>query len=131
MASPGEEGATVARALGCRVALKILSPAVTHKSDVGGVALDLPDAAAVTAAANAMRRPLRQFRPDATLKGLTVQTMVRRPHAHELIIGVKTDRVFGPVILFGAGGTAVEVIADHAVALPPLNMPLARELISR
>ena len=63
--------------------------------------------------------------------GFTVQTMVRRPNAHELIVGVTTDAVFGPVILFGQGGTAVEVIADHAVGLPPLNMVLARDLISR
>ena len=65
------------------------------------------------------------------VQGFTVQTMVRRPGAHEVIVGVTTDAVFGPVILFGQGGTAVEVTADRAVGLPPLNTVLARDLISR
>jgi acetyltransferase len=78
-----------------------------------------------------MQERLRQYRPNASLQGFTVQTMVRRPNAHELIVGVTTDAVFGPVVLFGQGGTAVEVIADRAVGLPPLNAVLARDLISR
>jgi acetyltransferase len=71
------------------------------------------------------------LRPDAQLEGFSVQAMVRRPRAQELIVGASIDRVFGPVILFGQGGTAVEVLADRAVALPPLNQPLARALIER
>jgi acetyltransferase len=98
---------------------------------VGGVALDLENVEAVDGAAQRMRMRLQQYRPNATLQGFTVQTMVRRPNAHELIVGVTTDRVFGPVILFGAGGTAVEITADRAIGLPPLNMVLAGELISR
>jgi acetyltransferase len=74
---------------------------------------------------------VRELRPNAELRGFAVQSMVRRPEARELIVGVATDPVFGPVILFGQGGIAVEVTADHAVALPPLNMVLARDLISR
>ncbi|HEY0337061.1 MAG TPA: bifunctional acetate--CoA ligase family protein/GNAT family N-acetyltransferase [Burkholderiales bacterium] len=126
-----EEAVRVASNIGFPVALKILSPDVTHKSDVGGVALDLENVEAVDGAAQRMRMRLQQYRPNATLQGFTVQTMVRRPNAHELIVGVTTDRVFGPVILFGAGGTAVEITADRAIGLPPLNMVLAGELISR
>jgi acetyltransferase len=126
-----EEAVRVAADIGFPVALKILSPEITHKSDVGGVALDLEDSFAVDAAANAMLKRLHQYRPHATLQGFTVQSMARRPSAQELIVGVTTDAVFGPVILFGHGGTAVEVIADRAVGLPPLNSVLARALIAR
>jgi acetyltransferase len=72
-----------------------------------------------------------ELRPDAHISGFSVQHMARRPMAQELIIGVTTDPVFGPVILFGQGGVAVEVTADHAVALPPLNVVLARDMIAR
>jgi acetyltransferase len=126
-----EEAAQCATEIGFPVALKILSPDVMHKSDVGGVVLDLEDAAAVASAAVAMNKRVRELRPNAELRGFAVQSMVRRPEARELIVGVATDPVFGPVILFGQGGIAVEVTADHAVALPPLNMVLARDLISR
>jgi acetyltransferase len=131
IATTVEEAVKVALELGFPVALKILSPDVTHKSDVGGVILDLETPAAVDAAAKALQGRLRQYRPSASLKGFTVQTMVRRPNALELIVGVTTDAVFGPIVLFGQGGTAVEVTADHAVGLPPLNTVLARDLISR
>ena len=128
IAATVEEAIRIAPDIGFPVALKILSPDVTHKSDVGGVVLDLENAAAVDAAAQGMRRRLQQNRPNATLQGFTVQSMVRRPNAHELIVGVTTDAVFGPIILFGAGGTAVEITADRAIGLPPLNMVLAGEL---
>jgi acetyltransferase len=131
IATSDEEAAQIAQHVGFPVALKILSPDVTHKSDVGGVALDLQDAEAVDTAAQTLRARLQQYRPGASLQGFTVQSMVRRPNAHELIVGVTTDSAFGPVILFGAGGTAVEITADRAIGLPPLNMVLARELISR
>jgi acetyltransferase len=78
-----------------------------------------------------MRQRIRALFPHAVLAGFTVQEMARRPHARELIVGVATDPVFGPVILFGSGGTAVEVIADRAIGLPPLNTVLARDLVSR
>jgi acetyltransferase len=129
---PGDdEAVAAAAAIGFPVALKILSPDITHKSDVGGVALDLLDAAAVRAAAQAMRARLSALKPGARLNGWTVQAMARRPEAVELIAGAATDPVFGPVILFGQGGIAVEVIADRALALPPLDMTLARDLVSR
>jgi len=113
------------------LALKILAPAITHKSDVGGVALDLADETALARAAEAMWTRVRAAQPDAVLTGFTVQPFVRRPQALELIVGTHVDPLFGPVILFGAGGTAVEVLADRAVALPPLNAPLAAALVQR
>jgi acetyltransferase len=98
---------------------------------VGGVALDLESAQAVRLAALAMLERVQRVRPEARIQGFTVQSMVRRGHALELIVGASIDSVFGPVILFGQGGTAVEVVADRAVALPPLNVPLARALVDR
>ncbi|MDB5754506.1 MAG: family N-acetyltransferase [Massilia sp.] len=117
--------------IGFPVALKIVSPQVTHKSDVGGVALDLDSPQAVRAAATRMQERLAELQPQAVVDGFSVQQMARRPDAIELIVGVTTDRVFGPVILFGQGGIAVEVTADHAVALPPLNTVLARDMVGR
>ena len=131
VAADPEAAVRAAQALGYPVALKILSPDISHKSDVGGVALDLGDAAALRAAARAMLERVCQRLPDAVIGGFTVQTMVRRAHARELIVGASIDPVFGPVILFGQGGTAVELLADRAIALPPLNEPLARALVSR
>ncbi len=120
-----------AQAIGYPVALKILSPQITHKSDVGGVALDLEDAASLREAVAAMKKRVARLQPDATIEGFTVQAMVRRPQALELIVGASIDALFGPVLLFGQGGTSVEVVADRAVALPPLNAPLAQALIAR
>jgi acetyltransferase len=121
----------VASEIGYPVALKVLSPQITHKSDVGGVALNLENGAAVADAAQAMLARVAQRRPDATVTGFTVQSMVQRPRALELIVGASIDAQFGPVVLFGQGGTAVEVLADRAIGLPPLNAPLARALIAR
>ena len=126
-----DAAADAAQAIGLPVALKILSRDISHKSDVGGVALNLDNPAAVRDAAQAMLARVQQLRPDAQIDGFTVQAMVRRPHAHELIVGASIDSVFGPVILFGQGGTSVEVVADRALALPPLNAALARALVQR
>ncbi|TCT06903.1 bifunctional acetate--CoA ligase family protein/GNAT family N-acetyltransferase [Aquabacter spiritensis] len=131
LAHTPEEAAQVAQEIGRPVALKILSHDITHKTDVGGVRLDLRTGEAVAAAARAMLETVAQRRPDARLDGFTVQEMIHRPEAHELIVGISNDATFGPVILFGEGGVAVEVIADRAVALPPLNRLLAREMIER
>jgi acetyltransferase len=127
---PGEFAATAA-AIGYPVAIKILSPDISHKSDVGGVALDIASAEQLEQAAQAMLARCRTLRPQARLEGFTVQQMIRRGGAHELLAGIAVDPTFGPVILFGRGGTAVEVIGDRALGLPPLNSVLARELISR
>ncbi|MEI6557791.1 MAG: bifunctional acetate--CoA ligase family protein/GNAT family N-acetyltransferase [Rhodospirillaceae bacterium] len=126
-----EEAEEAARAIGGRVALKILSPDITHKSDVGGVVLGIPDPEQTRMAAQAMLERVKVACPDARIEGFTVQQMAVRTGAHELIIGMTDDHLFGPVILFGHGGVSVEVVADQALALPPLNLNLARELISR
>ncbi len=126
-----DDALRAAEGMGYPVALKILSTDISHKSDVGGVALDLANAEALRRAVPDMLARVRVAAPNAAIQGFTVQAMVRRPHAHELIIGTRIDAVFGPVILFGQGGTAVEVLADRALALPPLNRALARDLVSR
>jgi acetyltransferase len=120
-----------AMGIGYPVALKILSPDISHKSEVGGVVLDLESAKELQEAAATMHERCRKLKPDARIEGFTLQKMIRRPGAHELIVGIALDATFGPTILFGQGGTAVEVIADRALALPPLNMVLARDLISQ
>lgn len=116
---------------GGTVAVKILSPDIVHKSDIGGVKLDLTTAEAVRKAAVDIFDRAARLRPDAVVKGVTVQPMVRRAKARELIVGLADDPSFGPVVLFGRGGTAVEVINDKALALPPLDLKLAHDLISR
>jgi acetyltransferase len=131
LAATPEAAAALAAQIGGSVALKIVSPEIVHKSDVGGVALDLTGPAHVQEAAQAMLQRVAATAPAARLTGFTVQPMIRRPGAYELIVGVTTDRQFGPMVLFGHGGTAVEVINDRALALPPLNLQLARELMSR
>jgi acetyltransferase len=118
-------------AIGAPVALKILSRDITHKSDVGGVALNLDNADAVAQAGRAMLNRVRKARPDARIDGFTVQAMVRCPGAHELILGLAQDPTFGPVLMFGHGGVAVEVLADRAMGLAPLNTALARAMIVR
>ncbi len=120
-----------AHTVGYPVVLKIRSPDISHKTDVGGVALNLRNANALRLAADGMLAHLREVAPTARLDGFTVQPMAMRPQAQELIVGASIDPVFGPVLLFGQGGTSVEVVADRAVALPPLNRVLARELVSR
>ncbi|MEN3292098.1 MAG: acetyltransferase [Burkholderiales bacterium] len=126
-----DEAVLGAQEIGFPVAIKILSPDINHKSDVGGVVLDLETPVAVRMAAQAMHERLSDLQPQARLHGFSVQAMARRPQANELIVGVTTDPVFGPVILFGQGGIAVEITDDHTVGLPPLNMVLARDMVSR
>ncbi len=130
-AASAEAAVKAATEIGFPVALKIVSPQITHKSDVGGVALNLANAEAVRQAAVAMAQRVRERAPSAQLAGYTVQEMVIKPRAQEVIVGAAVDAVFGPVILFGQGGVAVEIIADRAVALPPLNLTLAADLVSR
>ena len=123
--------AKAADRFGGPVALKILSPDITHKSDIGGVRLNLTGGEAVQAAAEEMLAAVSLAAPDAGIEGFSVQRMAHVGDAHELIVGVADDQVFGPVLLFGAGGTAVEVLRDKAIGLPPLNMVLARDMIDR
>lgn len=113
------------------VALKIHSRDIVHKSDVNGVRLNLANAASVRAAADEVIASARKALPTARISGVTVQPMIVRPKARELIAGIAGDPTFGPIIVFGRGGTAVEVINDKALALPPLDLNLARALIAR
>jgi len=131
IAKSPQDAARSADGMGYPVAIKIVSPDITHKSDVGGVILGLKSREAVEEAAHNMLKRIHEAHPKADITGFSVQQMARHGHAQELIIGVFTDPIFGPMILFGQGGTAVEVIKDRAVAMPPLNMALARDLISR
>ena len=126
-----DAAAAAAKDIGYPAVLKILSPDLSHKSDVGGVLLDISDEPALRAATRQMLACIGALRPDARIEGFSVQGMASRPHAQELIVGASVDSVFGPVLMFGQGGTAVEVIADRAIALPPLNRVLARDLVSR
>jgi len=120
-----------AAAIGYPVALKLHSPTITHKSDVGGVWLDLASAEAVERAFTTMAAGIgERFGPQA-FDGVTVQPMLRREQGVELIVGSSLDPQFGPVILFGSGGTLVEVYRDSAVGLPPLNTTLARRLMEQ
>jgi len=131
IASSPEEAGRLFAEIGGPVVVKVLSHDITHKSDVGGVRLDLRTAEQVEDACRAILASVAEKMPDAKVEGFTIQAMIRRPNAHELIAGLANDPTFGPVVLFGQGGTAVEVIGDRAVALPPLNGVLAREMISR
>jgi acetyltransferase len=130
-AATPQAAAEAARAISGPVVLKVVSPDLLHKSDAGGVRLNLQGEAAVAAAAADMLTQLQAQRPEARIEGFAVQPMLRRPHAQELIVGAHVDPLFGPVLMFGQGGVAVEVVGDRAVALPPLNRTLARELVGR
>ena len=116
---------------GSGVVAKILSPDIVHKSEVGGVRLNLTSERAVREAVVDILGRARAARPDAAITGVTIHPMILRPKARELIAGIADDPTFGPVIVFGRGGTAVEVIGDKALALPPLDLELAHALIAR
>jgi acetyltransferase len=125
-----EAAVQAAKQVGFPVVLKLLSTTVTHKSDVGGVRLNLPDEAAVCAAFDAIRVSVTKKVSPEAFEGVTVQAMIA-DKGYELILGSTIDRQFGPVILFGAGGILVEVTKDSALGLPPLNRALARRLMER
>ncbi len=128
-ASQADDLLAHAKALGYPVALKILSQDISHKSDAGGVTLNIETPDELREKIASMTARIRAKAPDALLCGFTVQPMAQKEDAHELIAGISTDPVFGPVILFGQGGTAVEVIGDCQTGFPPLNMGLARGLV--
>jgi acetyltransferase len=116
---------------GTNVVVKILSRDIVHKSDVGGVRLNLGTPQETRKAAEDVIANARKLKPQARIDGVIVQPMVIRPKARELIAGIADDPTFGPVIVFGRGGTAVEIIDDKALALPPLDLNLAHGLIRR
>lgn len=126
-----EAALQMADEIGYPVVLKILSAQIAQKADVGGVVLDIENRDALIMEANAMRRRVARLRPDAKIDGFTVQAMEQRPQAFALCIRVVTDPIFGPALLFGPGGDTAVALQDYAVALPPLNQVLARDLIAR
>ncbi|HEX9590165.1 MAG TPA: bifunctional acetate--CoA ligase family protein/GNAT family N-acetyltransferase, partial [Bradyrhizobium sp.] len=133
-ATDAEQAVAHASALfaqGATVVLKIMSRDIVHKSDVGGVVLNLTSTDAVRAATADILARAKALRPEARISGVIVQAMMVRPKARELILGLADDPTFGTVIVFGRGGTAVEIINDKALALPPLDLQLARDLIER
>ncbi|HZC96713.1 MAG TPA: GNAT family N-acetyltransferase, partial [Bradyrhizobium sp.] len=123
--------AEVLLAQGVTVVLKIMSRDIVQKSDVGGVVLNLTSADAVRKAASDILARAKALLPQARISGVMVQAMVLRPKARELILGLADDPTFGTVVVFGRGGTAAEIINDKALALPPLDLQLARGLIER
>jgi acetyltransferase len=130
IATTVEAAVELAQQVGFPAVLKVLSPDINHKSDVGGVALNLASTQDVRTAAQNMVARMAELRPEASLAGFTVQAMISRPGAHELILGVASDATFGPIILFGQGGTATQLINDRSVSLPPLNLALAHSLVA-
>jgi len=133
-ARDADEAAAAAAPLiagGSTVVAKILSPDIVHKSEVGGVRLNLVSEGAVREAVTEILARAQAMMPQARIDGVTIHPMILRPKARELIAGFADDPTFGPVIVFGRGGTAVEVINDKALALPPLDLKLAQELIAR
>ena len=118
-----------AESIGYPVVLKIDSPDIFYKSDVGGVELNISNEALLREAFAGIMARTRALRPDARIEGISVQPMRKRPFSRETMIGVTHDKVFGPVISFGTGGIAVEILRDRAVALPPLNDYLVHRMI--
>ncbi len=131
LARSANEAMLIAAQLGYPVALKIDSPDISHKSDVQGVALNVQSATQVRDVYNDMLAAVKRAQPAARINGVTIQPMSGQRHGREIYIGLTTDEPFGPVITFGAGGTMIELIADRAMELPPLNQFLARRLIER
>jgi acetyltransferase len=131
IAVDAEAAATAAGEIGYPVVLKLYSETITHKTDVGGVQLNLGDAAAVKKAFEAIQASVAAKVGAAHFQGVTVQPMVKLKDAYELIIGSSLDPQFGPVLLFGTGGQLVEVFKDRALALPPLNTTLARRMMEQ
>jgi acetyltransferase len=131
-ATTAAEALVAAENIGLPVAMKINSPDIEHKSDVGGVRLNIRESRSVHAAFEELTREVKQRSPEARLQGVCIEPMVERPHARELMIAISRDPVFGPVIHLGAAGNAIEMLADETqVGLPPLNDFLARELVDR
>lgn len=127
LARDGREAAAIANELGYPVVLKIVSSDIVHKSDVGGVALELNDAAAVEASYTAMLANVAAAVPSARLDGISVQPMAR-PGA-EMIVGVATDPQFGPAMMFGLGGVMVEVLGDVSFRVVPVSERDARQMV--
>jgi len=125
------EALVAAESIGYPIAMKVLSSDISHKSDAGGVRLNIASAQEVRGAYKQLLDQVALKVPDAEIEGVTVEKMYRSSNGRELMVGIIRDPVFGPVISFGSGGTAVEVMGDSAISLPPLNNRLTRDLINR
>ena len=130
VARSANEALVTAETIGYPIAMKVLSHDITHKSDAGGVRLNILSAPEVRNAYRQMLELVQQNAPEATIEGVTIEKMHRSRTGRELMIGIVRDPVFGPVISFGSGGTTVEILADTALSLPPLNRRLARDLVA-
>ncbi|MFN0263791.1 GNAT family N-acetyltransferase [Tepidamorphus sp. 3E244] len=130
-ATTRQKALIAAETVGFPIAMKINSPQIVHKSDAGGVRVNIMNAADVQTAFRDITEAAKAANPDADILGVTVEPMARADDARELVIGVSRDPVFGPSILFGAGGTMVEILKDSSVSLPPLNTVLANRQIDR
>ena len=128
VATTANEAVAFAHQIGYPVVLKILSPQIVHKTDAGGVVLDLNSDAEVKQAFDIILQRAKGYKPDAEIIGVTVQPMITRK-GFEIILGGKTDPLFGPVILFGMGGVGVELFKDYSIGLPPLNSTLIRRMM--
>ncbi len=128
IARTAEEATFLAAQMGYPIVLKVLSPQITHKTDAGGVVLDITNEKELEEAFNLIMERAKQYDPNADISGVTVQPMIKKS-GYEVIIGAKRDSVFGPVILFGMGGIGVEIFKDVAIGLPPLNQALAKRLV--
>lgn len=130
-ANTAEEALDAAHSLPRPIVMKINSPDITHKQDVNGVRLGIMDINTVSELFNQMVSDANYYKPSARILGVTVESMLQSPNNRELMIGVVQDKVFGPVISLGMGGSLVELIQDSAIALPPLNATVIKQLIAR
>ena len=128
MANSAQGAIRCANEIGYPVVIKIVSPEITHKSDVGGVAAGIDSDEKMRSEYDAMMQRVKSNRPQAKILGVTVQSMVEKID-YEIILGARKDRDFGSVILFGMGGTGAEVFRDFSIGLPPLNQTLVRRLM--
>ncbi|KAA5543272.1 GNAT family N-acetyltransferase [Roseiconus nitratireducens] len=124
-----EDAVEYAHRLGYPVAVKVFSPDISHKTDVGGVALGVVGDDAVRDAYDRILQSAKEARPDAYVEGVTVQPMISSANGIELIVGARRDPVFGPVLMVGSGGTGTELLRDRTLELPPLNERLARNML--
>jgi acetyltransferase len=128
VAKTADDAVFSASQIGYPVVLKILSPQIVHKTDAGGVVLDITSEAKLREAFDNVIRRAKEYNPEAEIHGVTVQPMIKKM-GYEIILGAKTDPLFGPVILFGMGGVGIELFKDVAIGLPPLNQTLARRIM--
>ena len=128
IAKDEDEAVAIASRIGYPVVLKILSPQIIHKTDAGGVILDIKNDNEVRAAFKTIMENAKKYSPNAEIIGVTVQPMVKK-RGCEVILGAKKDVVFGPIVMFGMGGVGVELFRDFSIGLPPLNQTLARRMM--